>query len=232
MILRTRTRGVLTAVLLVFGVLALEPRPANAVVVFGDPSCDGFGNCTIGNISPSTVGSIDSEVFEVVLRDLQSIGISNSVGVQMGAFFGVGNPGPAAVGIQFGFAYTDGSGNPVGQSFTIPGPFPLCAGGGCGIGNPIYSSAAPPSDFEFRGFQISITCFGCQPGQLNMGDITLIELETINGEASVVPAPEPATLALLGIGLAGIGFSRRRKHWLLPPVTLRDPCAVRRIRTH
>jgi len=48
-------------------------------------------------------------------------------------------------------------------------------------------------------------------GQFNSFDPTAITNQTINGSADANFVPEPATLALLGLGLLGVGFSRRQK---------------------
>ena len=56
-----------------------------------------------------------------------------------------------------------------------------------------------------------INGLGSNLDQLNVLYIINGGAATLTITGSVSPAPEPATLALLGIGLVGIGFARRRK---------------------
>ena len=63
---------------------------------------------------------------------------------------------------------------------------------------------------EFRGFVASgeyFTGFNITAvnGEGNLPGITNVEL----GNTGTAPIPEPASIALLGLGLAGLGFSRR-----------------------
>lgn len=84
--------------------------------------------------------------------------------------------------------------------FNITGFF----GGGGSISTTFNSTLDTFSSFSFDSSWVGLSSVHIQNSGMENGAIDNIELSTVS-------VPEPASIALLGLGLAGIGFSRKKK---------------------